>query len=577
MAPNRAKATRIPTLSTFGLDDLVSEVNERLSLAAATADRMRELLEAIVAVGSGLDQHATLLRIVRTAIDLVGARYGALGVLGPDKTVSDFITVGIDDGTRAEIGDPPVGRGILGALIDDPRPLILDDLSTDPRSVGFPANHPPMHSFIGLPIRVRDTVFGNLYLTEKLDGGHFTAEDLQLLQALAAAAGVAIDNARLYEASRQRERWIAGAAAVTTALLSGEADPEAVGEDPLNVVAEQARRLADSDDAFVLLPLEGGGMGVEAGAGREARDLLGLELPADGTVVRRLAQGDSVLIDDLMTAADVSVPEARAFGPLLALPLSAEDRVLGMLTMVRLPGRPVFTDAERDLAESFASQAALALVFAEAQNTRRRLDVLMDRDRIARDLHDLVIQRLFATGMMLQTAERSVQVPVVREKIDQAVDELDATIQEVRTTIFALQQGPENAPAGLRARVLREVAVIAQGLGFQPSVSFVGPVDARIADPVARNLLAALREMLSNASRHAAASRVEVRVAVEDGRPAQAVLSVADDGVGMAAATRRSGLENLRRRAGSLGGGAEWGVGLDGRGTRVTWRAPLRD
>jgi signal transduction histidine kinase len=560
---------RIPELSTLDLDTLVAEVVERLNAAASTADKFHELLEAVVSVGSGLELHQTLVRVVESAVDLVGARYGALGVIGPDgRTLIDFVTVGVDEETRASIGELPAGGGILGVLIRDPEPLILKDLSEDPRSVGFPPNHPPMRSFLGLPIRIRGEVFGNLYLTEKQDAAGFTVEDKQLVQALAAAAGVAIENSRLYGTSRQREHWISGAAAVTTSLLSaGDA------EESLTVVTEQARKLAAADAAFVLLPTENRGMTIEAASGAGTEDVIGVEIPSHGPFVKQALEGHSVLIEDLATDSRQISEVADRFGPVLMLPLRSEDRILGTLSMARLPGRPVFTEQERAMAKSFAVQAAVALMLAEAQRDRRRLDVLVDRDRIARDLHDLVIQRLFATGMMLQGAQRLAQVPQVRDRIGTAVDELDATIQEVRTTIFALQQTPDSAPAGVRARVLREIGLIAPALGFQPSVSFVGPVDNRIGEEVAQHLLAALRELLSNASRHARASRVEVRVAAER---EEAVLTVTDNGIGIPPGGRRSGLANLTDRAESLGGSAEFASGGTGTGTRASWRAPLR-
>ncbi|MFC5667395.1 GAF domain-containing sensor histidine kinase [Kitasatospora misakiensis] len=580
---------RVPEISSLGLDTLVTEVSERLQSAAAVTDRMQRLLEAVVSVGAGLDLHATLHRIATGAAELVGARYAALGVIAPGgHGLSDFIHVGVDDATAAEIGELPVGRGILGALIDRPEPLRLSDLTADPRSYGFPPHHPGMKTFLGEPIRVRDEVFGNLYLTEKRGGGAFTPEDEQVVHALAAAAGVAIENSRLYEEGLRRERWIAGAAAVTTALLSTDQ-----AESALTVAAEQVRELADAALGMILLPTVDGQMRVAHASGEVAEFLQG-ELMPRNSVAAKLLLGESVHLDDMSTDPTVVIRLARSFGPSLAVPMVAAGRVLGGLCVWRPRGAQPFTDAEKQLAETFASQAALALRLAEGQRDQQRLAVFQDRDRIARDLHDLVIQRLFATGMMLEGAARRAIVPEVKVRIGEAVDELDATIQEVRTTIYALQHDDHgDAPDTLRTRVLRECSQTAAALGFKPSVSFVGPVESLVGEKTGRQLLAALREMLSNVARHARASRVGVEVDAivhldDEGRPVGGdpesldrggrpgvLLTVTDDGVGIPEGGRRSGLRNLARRAEALGGDAWHEPGPHGRGTRVRWTARL--
>lgn len=562
-------SSRVPELSALGLDDLVAEVVERLRSAAATGDKLQGLLEAVVAVGADLDLHATLYRIVEEAVDLVDAKYGAIGVIGPDgadRHLVDFITVGIDPETAAEIGDPPRGRGILGLLIDDPEPLKLDDLTLHPASYGFPPNHPPMHSFLGVPVRVRDEVFGNLYLTEKRGRPGFSDEDKQVVRALAAAAGVAIENARLYEQAREREEWIKGSVDITTALVGSE-DPD----EALHVVARRARTLASADFSAIYLPQGDGSYLVEITDGHDVSSLAGTVLPPDSPLARVIESGESVFIADMSTDPGVMLEQSRAFGPGLFVPLTAGGSVLGALELDRSIGALPFTQNEQTLFQAFAGQAAIALVLASAQRDRARLAVYEDRDRIARDLHDLVVQRLFATGMMLQGAARLAIVPEVIRRLNQAVDELDATIREVRSTIFALQQGPEDAGPGVRARVLREAAAATPALGFEPAVTFVGPVDSRVPDEAAEHLLAALREALSNTARHARATRAEVSLVVDD----EAVLTVTDDGVGIAPGGRRSGLANLQSRAESLGGTADFGPGPTGTGTTVTWRVPV--
>ncbi|ANW19304.1 sensor histidine kinase [Streptomyces clavuligerus] len=556
------------TAATRGLQGLSSE----------PAARVPRLLEAMRSVGTGLELHSTLDRICETAAGLADARYAAIGVVDEEgQGLSDFVTHGVGEDTAERIGHRPSGRrGLLGALIHDPAPVRLADLATDPRFAGFPPGHPPMRSFLGVPIRVQGEIFGNLYLAEKRGGGEFDDDDLRTVRALATEAGIAIGNARLYEAARRRERWIDGSVAVTTALLSG-----GDAEDSISVVAEQARRLADAAAGIVMLPAAAdGGLEVVAVAAPEPVVPLGLVVGPESPVVTRLLSGEAVFLTDAAGDPRITTREAAAYGPCMLLPLHSGGRVLGALAIPRARGARPFTAAERTLATQFADQAALALVMAEAQRDRERLAVYEDRDRIARDLHDLVIQRLFATGMMLEGAQRKSVVPALQDGVGKAVDELDVTIQEIRTAIFALQQGPAEAPAGLRTRVLREINMAAVPLGFTPGHRFLGPVDAAVTELTGKNLIAALREALSNAFRHARASRIEVVVDAGARLPdgvAGVRLTVADDGVGLPAGGRRSGLRNLARRAESLGGSSVCGPGIGpgGRGTTVRWEAPL--
>lgn len=537
--------------------------------------RVPKLLDAMRSVGSGLGLHSTLNRICETAADLAHARYAAIGVVDEDgEGLADFVHHGLDEAAVRRVGHLPDGRkGLLGALIRDPEPVRLTDLTEDPRSCGFPAHHPPMRTFLGVPIRVQGEIFGNLYLTDKHAGEPFNDYDLAMVRVLATEAGIAIGNARLYEAARQRERWIDGSVAVTTALLAGGDT-----DDALQTVAEQARRVSGAAAGIVLLPAEGGGLEVVAVDAPNPTDALGAVVPPGNAVVAELLAGRPVFVDDAATDPRLEDGPVRSYGPVMLLPLCGDGRVLGCLVMPRARGEGPFTRTERALGDRFASQAALALTMAEAQRDRERLAVYEDRDRIARDLHDLVIQRLFATGMMLESAQRRSAVPEVRDGVGGAVDELDVTIQEIRSAIFALQQ-PAETPTGLRTRVLREITMAAVPLGFTPSHRFVGPVDTAVGELTGKNLIAALRETLSNAFRHAHADRIEVVVdataTLPDGRPGVR-LTVADDGVGIPEGGRRSGLHNLERRAESVGGASRLGPGLgaDGGGTTVRWEAP---
>ncbi|MFI0775549.1 GAF domain-containing sensor histidine kinase [Streptomyces sp. NPDC021212] len=538
--------------------DVAAEATRGLQgLSTELTARVPRLLEAMRSIGTGLELRVVLDRIAETAAELAGAGCAAIGVNdAAGQGLADVVTYGVTEADRKRCGSLLGGRSAgAGLLSAEPLP----------------------RSFLGVPIRVGDEVFGHLCLAEKRDGGEFSVPDLHMVKVLATEAGIAIGNARLHEATRQRERWIDGSVAVTHSLLSGDA------EDALVVVAEKARQLAGSAAGLVLVPEEGGGLeivAVDAANPPEGAALLGTVVPARCPAVSRLLAGEPVFSDDPGAEPRPAAGVLGRYGPSMMLPLSGGDRVLGVLATPRGPGARPFTATERRLALQFAAQAAVALVLAEAQRDRERLAVLEERDRIARDLHDLVIQRLFATGMLLESVRRHAETPEAGEQVERAVGELGATIREIRTTIFALQQGPEAAPSGLRTRVLREVGAAAVPLGFQPSLSFIGPVDTRVGEAAGAGLIAALREALSNAFRHARAARIEVVVDVTarlaDGRPAVR-LTVADDGVGVPAGGRRSGLANLARRAEALGGSSTYGPGLgpDGGGTTVVWQVPL--
>lgn len=553
------------------------------------------LFAAVVSVAAGLELGATLRRIVKAAVDLVDAEYGALGVLGPDGKVVDFIHVGIDPGIAESIGPLPTGKGILGLLVQHPVPIRLDRLSDHPASSGFPPGHPPMQSFLGVPVRVRGEVFGNLYLTEKRGATGFNAEDERTVMALAAAAAVAIENARLYERSRQRERWQEAVAAIANAVLSG-----ADGADVLPVISERVRALTGADAALVAMPDPLGRLVIEVvSVGPEGEDARaaqtrwsvhrsrprtprtaafdGLERGLLGQPIKGSEQIEAVLESraTLLTGQvtlDLDTP--REFASMLALPMLAVDRTLGVVLLLWDIGAGVVPRDVVELAESFAAQAAVTLILAEARYEQGRLAVYEDRDRIARDLHDLVIQRLFATGMQLQGAMRTPGLDDgVRERMSRAVDEMDETIREIRQTIFALHEPSSGPSTGLRGRILRETAQAAALLGFEPAVRFTGVIDAMVADTTADHLIAALREALTNAARHAQAGRVEVVVEVIG---SEVMLVVTDDGVGVPfdGSGRRSGVANLNARAMGLGGSCSLERVSDNGGTRLIWRVP---
>ncbi|MEU7022362.1 GAF domain-containing protein [Streptomyces sp. NPDC046203] len=495
------------------------------------------LLEAVLSIGSDLGLSATLQHIVDTATALTGARYGALGVLRPEhRDVTGLFTCGLTEEQRRRVGRVPGDRtGLLDALLGDPEwPLTPNGTANEPRSAIPPetGHTAATGSFLGVPVRVGAEAFGNLHLAGKRTGP-FTPQDLALLRVLAAQAGTAIANARRYETARQRERWIEGAAAVTNALLSGRP-----AEDSLGAVAEQARLLADAAAGAVLQPTEEGGMEiVAASTAGDPGDLVGVTIAPGSAVLVQLLGGEPVFIDDSATDPRMTTPVRSRFGPSMMLPLRSGGRLIGTLALPRRRGDRPYTAADRLLASQFASQAALALVLADAQHDRERLAVYQDRDRIARDLHDLVVQRLFATVMMLEsTQRRSTPASGDHALIERALDELDSTIQEVRTTIFALQQPPADVPASFRGRVLRETGGAAALLGFQPSVHFSGAVDALTDDASAERLLAALRGALAAAHRRPGIGAVTVEVSARPGAGGPR-LRVTDDGVPPAVVT----------------------------------------
>jgi len=525
------------------------------------------LIDAVVAVGAEHDLRSVLRRIVSTAIDVVQARYGALGVVAKDgKGLDELVYVGMDQPTVDAIGALPTFCGVLGLLMEEP--IRLADVSTHPRAAGFPPGHPRMGSFLGVPIRIRDTVFGNLYLTEKTTGDEFTAEDERVAYALATMAGIAVENARLYEESRQREAWLLAASEVTRLLLSGAENSEVFTR-----IAEHVRELSKATDSTVVLPTPEGRLRVVAGVGDAASAAIGLDVDPENTLSGKVFRGGAAisLSNDEMVAYQQDKPEHPAVGPTLAVPLSAAGHTRGVLTASKRRGDSSFAGWELDTVLSFAEQAELACELAERRRDTEALSLFADRDRIARNLHDLVIQRLFATGMALEGAANLVGVDPAdaRRRIGRAVGDLDATIKEIRTTVFALQ-APVDRSWSVRAKILEVIDTAAVTLGFAPSMQFDGLVDTTVGDHAGEQLLAVLREALSNVARHAHASTVSVRVSARG----RLVLQVSDDGVGMAAASqRRSGLANMAARAELLGG--ELTI-TDGQpGTVLRWEVPV--
>jgi signal transduction histidine kinase len=552
-------------------DELLSDLQTQLQAVMGSRDRVQSLLDAVLAIGTGLDLQTVLHRIVEAAARLVDARYGALGVIDDGQLFSQFLTVGIDEATAAQIGPLPRGGGILGLLIEQPRPLRLHDLGQHPAAFGFPAHHPPMSTFLGVPIRVRDKVFGNLYLTEKRGGGDFDDDDESVVLALASAAGVAIENARLYDDVRHRERWLQASAEVTTALLSGT-EPDEV----LQLVAGRARSLAEADFAAIVLPL-GDSLVIEVADGEAAERVTGKRIDAQASLIGDAFRGGTtVAIDDIHESPHwpTNSDALDDFGPLIIVPLVAGGGARhGVLWVGNLVGGRRFRDSHQAMLEAFADQAALGLELARQRRETEQLSLFRDRDRIARDLHDTVIQRLFATGMQLESSMRYMTGPEAADRVQGAVGDLDKTIKEIRSTIYALQRSDRSPSSSLRARIVELIEELTPAVGFTPTLRLEGLVDTRVSKDVADELLPVLREALSNVARHAKASHADVSVVVDD---EWVTLTVSDNGVGIPDDGRRSGLANLEARASSLGGSFVAHSVPEG-GAELVWRVPVGD
>jgi two-component system sensor histidine kinase DevS len=550
------------TLSQLRLRELLVEVQDRVGQIVEGRDRLDGLVEAMLVVTSGLELDATLRTIVQSVTNLVDARYGALEVHDQNNRVLHFVHEGIDEETVRRIGHLPEGLGVIGLLIQNPKPLRLDNLSLHPASVGFPAHHPPMRTFLGVPVRVRDKSLGTLYLTDKTNGQPFSDDDEVLVQALAAAAGIAIANARLYQQAKARQSWIEATRDIATELLSGT-EPATV----FRLVAEEALKLTGADAALVAIPVD------ENLSAADVRELLVIETVGStvaSTVGRTIPVAGTSLGDVFVNSTPrrvegIDLDGVDDVGPALLLPLRTTDTVAGVVVVL---GQGSFTDEQLEMMAAFTDQAALAWQLATSQRRMRELDVLTDRDRIARDLHDHVIQRLFAVGLALQGTVPRTRDSEVQQRLSEAVDDLQGVIQDIRTTIFDLH-GASQGITRLRQRIDEAVAQFA-GSGLRTTVQFVGPlsvVDGALAD----HAEAVVREGVSNAVRHADATTLTVKVRVED----DLSIEVSDNGRGMPDEFTGSGLTNLRRRAAQAGGEFTIESAPGTGGTVLRWSAPL--
>lgn len=543
------------------LERSISDVIVTSQRVLRTQQQLRKLLEANQLVVEGLDLEDLLKRIAEAAAMLTGAQYAALGVLAPDSGLEQFVHVGMAADDVAKLPHPPHGEGLLGAVIDVGEPIRLDHITDDSRSAGFPAQHPEMDSFLGVPIRVHGEVFGNLYLTNPPGGGPFTEEDEELVEALAATAAIAIENARLFHDVAQRERRSAALAEVTSALLSDEA------ADPLAIIADRLAVLVDAHLVSVVVPVGDGALIVDAARGDGADQVSGHVFSADGSLSQRaLDSGQAVALDDPIAS---SSEGGTVRGPSVAVPLTSPRGPIGVFVLTRNAGSARFAEADVALAAEFAAQASVAIELASGRADRARLELVEDRSRIARDLHDHVIQRLFGAGLELQAASATVNASA-QHKVQDAIDAIDAAIREIRTAVFALSS-PATRTVTLRHRVLDAAADLADTLGMSPRLSFVGAVDTLVDGALGDDVVAVVRESLANIARHARATVCTVEVSADE---LTVRVRVTDDGIGYAEGPRRSGTANLAERARHRGG-EYLIVAQPTGGTAVDWSVPL--
>jgi signal transduction histidine kinase len=535
---------------------------------ASIHHRYERLLEGGLVLAADLSLPATLQRIVELAAGLTGARYGALGVLGRDGVITELITTGISDRERAALAHIPHGRGVLGVLIDDARPLRLHDIAEDPRSVGMPPGHPPMRSFLGVPVMASGRVYGNLYLAEKEGGEDFDADDQRGLTLLAGQAGAAIEAAQLHEEVQDRAQRLEAVRAITTAILAGTDTPEV-----LALIVGHARALVGADLATLALPVDDERLAVEAADGLLAAELLGTVFPAEGSVTGEVMRtGKAVVLADAAGDPRTAQPIVRhGAGPAVFVPLAVRDRTLGTLTVANAAGGPLLRETEVQLVETFAEQAGVALEYARLQGELQRLAVLEDRERIAKELHDGAIQSLFAVGMGLQGSALLASDGELRDRIQNAVEELDRVIRDLRNYIFGLRPGIladrqlDQAIQGLVEEFQRRTGVVA--------IAQVDPAVAADLGGRAADVIQLAREALSNVSRHAKAVTCRVSLYRDEGG---GILEIDDDGRGFDPARlpgTGQGLRNLRERAEGLGGRAEIDS-TPGEGTRVRVTIP---
>ncbi|MEO6957693.1 MAG: GAF domain-containing protein [Antricoccus sp.] len=480
---------------------------------------------------------------------LVGSQYCAPGVLVPVGGLADFINTGIADQTVDWVGRRSGGKSIVEVLIDELKMTPAHTTSNDRVSVGFLDGHPGTDDFLGVPIRVRDQILESLRLTDHTNG-EFSIDDDEPVASVAASAVSAVGNAQLYREAEHRQEWQRASRQIIQQIHAED------GGDPLRHLAERILKIVDAElvSAVMCIP-DSARLTVAVAVGDGASRLTELSFPAVGSVAARvIANGRPLLIDDIDTDPDywVHLSKAMAIGPVMVLPLLEAGLFKGVLVVGRRQGRPVFTDVDLRLSTMFVSYTAVALEITASRADQERLLLLEERDRIARDLHDHVVQRIFATGLSLQSIAAADGSGPVADRLHEQIESLDDTIRQIRTVIYHLQQPAEDGPTNARARLLVVIEQASVGLP-QPCVRFIGPIDIAATGDIVEELLAVVREMLTNVAKHAHASSISLTItATADLR--QISVTTTDDGSGMSESGHRGGLKNLQERARRYGG-----------------------
>lgn len=544
-------------------------------------DSVSGLFDSALALTSRLDLTEALQEFVETARRLTSAKYAALGILGSRGETVAFHFSGMEVSEAERLPHPPHGSGVFAEIPVD-APLIINDLASHPAFQGWPEQHPRMKNFLGVPVRIQEQVYGRLYLADKKSG--FDDDDAANMVMLANAAAIAVQNSRLYAESEDRAAWIAVSQAITTALLEGTDEEEA-----LELIAKKMRVVSKSCTALIVLPSVGDAWVCEIADGYEAENMIGLEFPPEGRAQTVIREGSGVVVDSMTRTRTMRIPALRGYGPALYAPMMVQGVGAGVIILLRSRSQPEFDLADLAMAESVSKQAALALELASAQHAQDVAAQIDERAKIGRDLHDLAIQQLFATGMQITAIREDLESkngpPDVIGLLNQAIESVDESVKEIRHIVHRLREPDANVVVVERLR--REASLARTSLGFAPSFVItlhgqaipsdadnetVAEIDNLIGADIADDIVAVVREGLSNAARHAKASSVGVTVSVDE---KEVRIIVSDDGVGLSPSrARRSGLANLAARARRHGGGFELARG-EQHGSVVQWWAPL--
>lgn len=526
-----------------------------------------------------LDQNSILQSLVESARTITGAKYSALGIVDSHGKTLQFVFSGLSQSTAEKIGHPPLGKGMFSDIPPDDR-LIINDLETYGNRSSWPKFHPVMKNFLGVPIRAHGRVLGRLYLADKETD--FTELDGDNITLLGQAAAIAVENARLFEESNRRAQWIAASRSITATLLENSDE-----EESLELISHEMRRVAHADVSLLVLPSIGDTWVCEIATGENSFEYIGLSFPEDSYAQMVIREGNGMVTDSTEAQNNRIVPELAHFGPALYAPMVARGETLGVIVLLRNPSSPSFDLSDLSMAENVAKQAALALELSENRQSDAEAELMEERARVARDLHDFAIQQLFATGMELSAARDTLAAEgvdlLLLEALDRGIGSIDESVTQIRQIIYSLRD--PNATVPLMSRLRHEFKQATNSLGFPLDVHIQHmeeiiddeeahtEIDDEIGSDIADDLVAVTRECLSNAARHSEATAVSVQLIIN---PTRVSLVIEDNGKGISGqVSRRSGLSNLAARARRYHGSFSIHAGQDGTGTCIEWIANI--